>query len=91
MKKEYDIAISLRENLEEDAKDQELRDELRVFNGRVYHVVEDDDRRTINNNSTPVGNALEMDITNIILLTIGRSSLVFNKTPYFDVEIIGKD
>lgn len=65
---------------------EELKHILECQNGRTYTIVDIDGMRTIDSQSVPSGNSIEEDITNIVLLKNGYSSLSFGEMPFYSIE-----
>lgn len=65
---------------------KELKHILEHQNGRTYTVVDINGMRTIDGQSAPSGNSIEEDITNIVLLKNGYSSLSFGEMPFYFIE-----
>ena len=69
-------------------QDASLKHALEYQNGRIYTIVDSDDTRTIDGQQVPIGNSVEMDITNMVLRKNGYSSLRFDERPFYSVEVV---
>lgn len=69
-------------------QNEELKHILEHQDKRTYTVVDIDGMRTIDGQSVPSGNSIEVDITNIVLIKNGFTPLSFDAKPFYSIKPI---